>query len=179
MTDTAPAASSGTLIDTRGPRFSAALTAVLLLITVVLGLTGLSAAQIGDSWLLSSATVAERAADPAFLLLALISLLFLWGAVAGVKNHPYSKIFTALVKPRLKKPAEFEEAAPPTFAQAVGFLVTATGVVLHLIGIPLALPIVAGVTFVVAFLNASIGFCLGCQIYLALSRIGVIRTQAG
>lgn len=179
MNDTAPTAASGTLIDTRGPRFSAAITAVLLLITVVLGLTGLSAARSGDTWLISNATLGERAADPAFLLLALISLLFLWCAVAGVKNHPYSKIFTRLVKPRLKKAAEFEEAAPPTFAQAVGFLVTVIGVVLHLIGIPLALPIVAGVTFVVAFLNASIGFCLGCQIYLGLSRIGVIRTQAG
>jgi hypothetical protein len=46
--------------------------------------------------------------------------------------------------------------------------------VLHLAGVPWALPIAAGAAFVAAFLNAVFGLCLGCQLYLLLQRAGLI-----
>ena len=51
------------------------------------------------------------------------------------------------------------------------------GLVLHLVGVPWALPIAAAAAFVAAFLNAVFGFCLGCQLYLLLQRAGVVGRE--
>ena len=143
-------------IDPRGPRFTAGVTAALLLVTVVLGFGGLDLAAI--------------------LLLAALAAVFAWSAVAGVARHPFGLLFRALVRPRLAPPAELEDPRPPTFAQLVGFIVTGTGVVLGLVGLEFAVPIAASLAFVAAFLNAAFGYCLGCQIYLLLVRARLIRT---
>lgn len=143
-------------IDPRGPRFGAAITATLLLVTVVLAVAG--------------------AATAAFWLLVALTALFAWGAFAGIRRHPFGLLFGRFVRPRLAPPAELEDPRPPTFAQAVGFAVAATGVVLALLGVPFAVTIAAGAAFVAAFLNAAFDFCLGCQLYLLLVRARVIRT---
>ena len=157
-----PAATSGAVapdarqgIDPRGPRFTAGVTAALLLVTVVLGFGGLDLA--------------------ATLLLAALAAVFAWSAVAGVARHPFGLVFRALVRPRLAPPAELEDPRPPTFAQLVGFIVTGTGVVLGLVGLEFAVPIAASLAFVAAFLNAAFGYCLGCRIYLLLVRARLIR----
>ena len=51
--------------------------------------------------------------------------------------------------------------------------VTGVGLLLHLIGVPWALPTAAGMAFIAAFLNAVFGLCLGCQLYLLLQRVGL------
>jgi hypothetical protein len=144
-------------IDPRSPRFGAGITAVLLLADVFLALIGATTAA-------------------AVLLLAL-ALLFAWGAFAGIRRHPWGLLFRALVRPRLAPPAELEDPAPPTFAQGVGLLVTGVGLVLHITGVPAALPASAALAFVAAFLNAVFGYCLGCQLYLLLVRAGLIRRR--
>lgn len=152
-------------IDPRSPRFGAGITAVLLLITIALGLgTGVS-----------EGTLSQRALEPGFLLLAAITALFAWGAFAGVKRHPYGALYKAVLRPRLGPPAYLEEPEPPTFAQLVGFLVSVTGVVLHLLGVPFGLVIAAGVAFIAAFLNSVFGLCLGCEVYALLVRARIIR----
>lgn len=150
-------------IDPRGPRFSAGITAVLLAVDLVLGLVGFQ-------------TGAARLA--AWILLALIALMFLWGAVAGVQKHPYGALFRAVVRPRLAPPAELENPAPPTFAQLVGLIITGLGVILG-IWFPVIVVIAAALAFVAAFLNSVFGYCLGCQIYLLLVRAGLIRRGTG
>ncbi|MCU1523176.1 MAG: hypothetical protein JWO18_70 [Microbacteriaceae bacterium] len=152
-------------IDPRGPRFSAGITAVLLL--VVLGLAlGTAAAP--------PSTLAARAAQPAFILFAIITVLFGWGAFAGVQKHPYGWLFRKLVRPRLGAPGHLEDPRPPTFSQGVGLFVTLIGVVLHLAGVPLGLVIFAALAFVAAFLNSVFDYCFGCQIYLLLIRAGIL-----
>jgi hypothetical protein len=141
-----PASTRG--IDPRGPRFGAALTSLLLAATIVLALTG------------------QRTA--ALVLLAVIVALFALGATG--LPHPWSLLFAHVVRPRLRPPAETEDPAPPRFAQLVGFFIAGVGLVLGLVGVPWAVPVFAALAFVAAFLNASIGFCLGCQIYLLLLR---------
>ncbi|MFE7846415.1 DUF4395 domain-containing protein [Microbacterium sp. NPDC057407] len=161
-------------IDPRGPRFVAGITAVLLLVDVLLGLTGLSTAQTSTGgWALPSATLAERALDPAFLLLLVIALLFLWSVVSP-RTAPWGALYRTAVAPRLKPPTELEDPRPPRFAQGVGLFVTGIGLVLQLFGVPLALPIAAAMAFVAAFLNAAFGLCLGCQLYLVLQRAGLV-----
>lgn len=149
MSDPEPAG-----IDPRGPRFTAGITAVLLLVDAALGFGG-----------------AELAA---WVLLAAITALFAWGAFAGVRRHPFGVLFKRAVRPRLSPPDELEDPRPPTFAQGVGFAVTLVGVVLGAVGLPLAVPIAASFAFIAAFLNAVFGYCLGCQIYLLLVRARVI-----
>lgn len=141
-------------IDPRGPRFGAAITAVLLLLVIFLSLTGASVA--------------------ALVLLAALAALFAWGAFAGAGRHPYGLLFRRFVRPRLGPPAELEDAAPPTFAQGVGLLVSLAGVILGLLGLPVGLAVAAAVAFVAAFLNAVFDYCLGCQVYLLLVRAGVL-----
>ncbi len=145
---------NATGIDPRSPRFGAGITAVLLLVAIGLALAG--------------------AETPAIILFSALTLLFAWGAFAGVKRHPYGLLFTKLVRPRLKPPTELEDPIPPTFAQGVGFVITLIGVVVTLLGLPLALPIAAAFAFVAAFLNSVFAYCLGCQIYLLLVRAGVL-----
>jgi hypothetical protein len=143
-------------IDPRGPRFSAAITSVLLLAVVVLGVGGFDQAALA--------------------LLAVLAALFAWGAAAGVARHPFGALFRVLVRPRLAPPVELEDPRPPTFAQSVGFVVTVIGVVLGVLGVAAAVPVAAAAAFVAAFLNAAFGYCLGCQLYLLLVRARVIRT---
>jgi len=150
---------STTGIDPRGPRFGAAITAVLLLVTIGLAL--------------SDVTVG------ATVVFAYLAVAFAWGAFAGIQRHPYGFLFRKLIRPRLAPPTELEDPAPPTFAQGIGFAITLIGLVLHLVGVPYALVIAASLAFVAAFLNSVFAFCLGCQIYLLLARAGVLgRTGA-
>ncbi|PZQ88345.1 MAG: DUF4395 domain-containing protein [Leifsonia xyli] len=156
-----------TRIDPRGARLTATVTSVLLLVGVALGLVEGVAP-----------TLAERLVQPAFLLLVVLAAIFVWSAAAGVARNPWSLIFRRYVRPRLALPTEWEDAAPPTFAQGVGALVTLLGVVLHVAGVPYGLVVAAAAAFVAAFLNAAFGYCLGCQLYLLLVRAGLIRKAA-
>lgn len=156
-------------IDPRAPRFGAGITAILLILVLLLGL-GTAATP--------PATVGERAAEPAFILLAVIAALFAWGAFAGVARHPYGLLYRRLIRPRLSPPTELEDPRPPTFAQGVGLLVTVIGIVLALSGVPYGLVIAAAAAFVAAFLNSVFGYCLGCQLYLLLVRARVVGRTA-
>lgn len=153
-------------VDPRGPRFAATITTLLLLVATFLGL-------IGTSSTAASVSLAERALDPAFLLTLVIALLFLWSAVSPA-TAPWGVLFRRFVRSRLAPPAELEDPRPPRFAQGVGLFVVTIGLVLHLIGVPWALPIATAAAFLAAFLNAAFAFCLGCQIYLLLQRAGIL-----
>lgn len=138
-------------VDPRGPRFAAWVTSALLLVATFLGLIGSAAAVV---------------------IASIVAALFVWGVVSPA-TAPWSVLFRTVVRPRLAPPAELEDPRPPRFAQGVGLVVVALGLVLHLAGVPLALPIATAAAFIAAFLNAAFGFCLGCQLYLLLQRAGV------
>lgn len=145
-------------VDPRGPRFGAAITAVVLLVVIFLALVGASGA--------------------ALTLLALQTAVFAWGAFAGIGRHPYGLLFKKLVRPRLGAPEALEDPAPPTFAQGVGLFVAVIGVILGLAGVPAVVPIAAAAAFVAAFLNAAFDYCLGCQLYLLLVRARILGRSA-
>ncbi|MGK0716461.1 DUF4395 domain-containing protein [Leucobacter sp. W1153] len=167
---TRPARPQGA-IDPRGPRFGAAVTSVLLLIGVFLALIGVST---GGG--LGAASVSERALDPGFLVLALAAVLFVWSLVSA-RTQPIQALFRAAVQPRLSAPIDWEDPRPPRFAQGVGLFVVGVGLVFHLVGVPWALVIAGAAAFLAAALNAAVGFCLGCELYLLLTRAGVIRSK--
>lgn len=147
---------SKTQIDPRGPRFGAAITSILLLVDVYLSLD-------------------TKTFSASVSLLSIIVALFAIGAIFGNAKHPYGYLFKRLVRPLLAAPKELEDARLPKFAQAVGLLVSGIGLALGLAGIPLGLTIAAGAAFFAAFLNAVFNYCLGCQIWLGLARVGLIK----
>jgi hypothetical protein len=138
------------LIDSRGPRFGAAITTVVL--AVVLVTAGVSPAVAG--WLLLAQ-----------------ALVFAAGALAGLRYAPYGIAFRRLVRPRLGPPARTEPEAPPRFSQGVGLVFAVVGVIGFAAGLPVLGLVFAAFALAAAFLNAAFDFCLGCQMYLFIQRI--------
>lgn len=163
-------------LDPRGPRFGAAITSVLMLAVIYLSL---DPAIGSDQWSafapLSGSTFTPGASQFAFWIMAFAVSMFVIGSTLGPAKHPYSYLYKFAIRPMLKAPSELEDARPVRFAQLVGLIVTGSGLVLHLLAVPNALPIAAAAAFIAAFLNAAFAYCLGCQMYLGLKRLGVIR----
>jgi hypothetical protein len=137
-----------TQIDPRGPQFTAALTAVVL------------------------ATVLLLAPSPvAVALLAAQAVLFGIGATLGVQNTPHAWLFRSFVRPRLRPTTEWEDAAPPRFAQGVGLVFALVGLAGFLTGATVVGLVATGFALAAALLNAVFGFCLGCEVYLLGLRV--------
>lgn len=137
-------------IDSRGPRFGAAITTVVL--AVVLVTAGVSHLVAG--WLLLAQTV-----------------VFAVGALAGLSYAPYGVIFRRLVRPRIGPPAKTEPEAPPRFSQGVGMVFAGAGAIGFAAGVPVLGIVFAAFALAAAFLNAAFDVCLGCQLYLFIQRI--------
>lgn len=140
-TGTAPAG-----IDPRGPQFAASITVVVLVAILVLPT--------------AAATV----------LAAVQAALFAIGAVRGVQHTPHAWLFRTLVRPRLAPPTEWEDPAPPRFAQGVGLVFLGVALVGYLAGLTVLGQIAVGFALVAAVLNAVFRFCLGCEMYLLIKR---------
>ncbi|HEX5496743.1 MAG TPA: DUF4395 domain-containing protein [Mycobacteriales bacterium] len=131
-------------VDPRGLRVAAWVTTVVLAAVVL----------TGSGWLLLAQTG-----------------VFALGAFAGLRFAPYGVLYRRVIAPRLGPPGELEPAAPPRFAQLVGFVFAAVGTVGYLTGLT-GLGIVAtSLALAAAFLNAAFGLCLGCETYLLFRRI--------
>ena len=140
-------------IDPRGPQFAAGITSVVLLAILLLPTTA------------------------AVVVTAVQAVLFAVGATRGVRRTPYSWLFRTAVQPRLGRPQELEDPAPPRFAQAVGFVFTAVALAAFLVSAGTTnqaahtLGLVAiGFALIAALLNAVFRFCLGCELYLIIKR---------
>jgi hypothetical protein len=148
LSATRPQAAPATRIDPRGQQFAAAVTAVVL----------------GTVLLLAPSPIAVG-------LLGLQVVLFAIGAGLGVQHTPHAWVFRALVRPRLRPPAELEDPEPPRFAQAVGLAFAAVGLVAFLAGATLVGLVATGFALAAALLNAVFGLCLGCEMYLLIRRV--------
>jgi lipopolysaccharide export LptBFGC system permease protein LptF len=80
-------------------------------------------------------------------------------------------VYRALIRPRLAAPTELEDPRPARFAQLVGLILSGVGVILGLVGVTGAVPVAAAAVFIAAALNAVIGLCLGCELYLLGRRL--------
>ena len=127
------------MIDARGPRWSAGLTSIVLIIALL-------------------------TRSPFVIVLQLVQ--FGIGAFAGPPRSPYAWLYLRFVRPRLSSEFESEAVKPPQFAQLVGFifaLVATIGAFTHIW--PL-FTIATSFALFAAFLNAAFGYCLGCKVYL-------------
>jgi hypothetical protein len=130
-------------IDPRGARFAAGITTVVLAVVLI----------TGSAWLLGAQLA-----------------VFAIGALAGLRYAPYGVLFRRLIRPRLGPPARTEPEAPPRFAQGVGMVIAAVGVICYAAGATPAGIVFTALALAAAFLNAAFDICLGCQIYLFIQR---------
>jgi hypothetical protein len=138
-------------IDPRGPRFGAAITVAVLAAVLI----------TGNAWLLAGQAV-----------------VFAIGALAGLRYAPYGAVFRRLIRPRLGPPAHTEAEAPPRFAQGVGMIFAALGVLGYASGVTALGIACTALALVAAFLNAAFDLCLGCQVYLFVQRNLRVRPSA-
>ena len=136
------------LVDVRGPRFAAWVTAVVLAVALLLGSGVLVAAQ---------------------------AVVFAVGAFAGLRYAPYGAFFRLVVAARLGPVREREPEAPPRFAQLVGMVFAGVGAAGYLSGAMVLGAVATGLALVAALLNAATGFCLGCELYLIARRALPVR----
>jgi hypothetical protein len=138
-------------IDPRGPRFGAAITVAVLAAVLI----------TGSAWLLGAQV-----------------LVFAVGALAGLRYAPYGIVYRRLIRPRLGPPAHTEAEAPPRFAQGVGMVTAAVGVLGYATGATGVGIAFTALALAAAFLNAAFDFCLGCQAYLFIQRNLKVRPSA-
>ena len=131
-------------IDARGPRFSALLTTVVLAIALVTGSVWVAVFQ---------------------------AVVFAIGATKGPQFTPYAFIYRSLIKPRLKSPLRTEDVRPPKFAQSIGLAFAIVAIVGAATGSSVVFTVAVAAALAAAFLNAAFDFCLGCQVYLILTRL--------
>lgn len=131
------------LLDARGPRFGAVLTALVLAAILATGSLPLLLWQLG---------------------------VFALGAFAGPQRTPYAWVYRRLIKPRLGGDIPTEDTRPPQFAQIVGFLFALTATIALLLEATLLFEIATGFALAAAFLNAAFNYCLGCEMYLLIAR---------
>ena len=99
---------------------------------------------------------------------------FLARVLTGPKLSPLGRLASAVVAPRLGAPKPVP-GPPKRFAQAIGAALTTAGAVVafglgaHLAGDALFALLVAA-----AALESLAGLCVGCQLFAALMRIGLI-----
>jgi hypothetical protein len=140
--------SQPTQVDPRGLRVVAGLTAAVLVLVLAIP------------------------SEPVrIVLLAVQVAVFAIAAFVSLGASPWALVFSKLVRPRIGPPSELEDARPPRFAQLVGLAFTTVALVSLLAGATTVALVATAFALVAALLNAVVGLCLGCEMYLALRRL--------
>jgi hypothetical protein len=138
-------------IDPRGHRFNAVPTALVIVAAI---LTAGPLPRVATS------------------LVVFQLIVFVIGGFYNLSASPYAQFFKRVIRPRIGPPSEWEDAAPPAFSQVVGAIfLGATVVALLIPGGTAAAYVALSLALVAALLNATVGLCLGCELYLLLQRL--------
>ncbi|MEI6038583.1 MAG: DUF4395 domain-containing protein [Actinomycetes bacterium] len=131
------------LIDPRGPRVSASITLVLLIVAFLTHST---------------------------LLIFIQLIQFAVGGFISLKKSPYGLIYRMIIQPRLSKNFIAEDIRGPQFAQKIGFLLAVLATIGGVAKINLLFSIPVIFAIIASFLNAIFDYCLGCEIHLLITR---------
>lgn len=139
---------SPVLIDARGPRFSAGMTAV------VTGTALVFQGPVGVG------------------LVALQAAVFAIATVRGVVHSPWAWAFR-IVRARRGwgPPTELEDARPPRFSQLCGLVVLVVALGFFVGGLPAIGWVAVGLVLALSTTLAVSGVCLGCELYLLGARV--------
>lgn len=127
----------------------------LTAVTVVLAVT------VGHSWLWLSAVLAYG---------------FLARVLAGPTLSPLGQLATRVIAPRLG-PEKLVAGSPKRFAQAMGATMTVAAVVALGLGADTVTLVLLGLVIVAATLESVFAYCLGCQVFAILMRVGLVPEE--
>lgn len=107
-----------------------------------------------------------------------LALGFLARVLTGPTLSPLGQLATRVIAPALPVDAKLVPGPPKRFAQGIGATLSVVAAVAHFGfgATTLALVLVALIT-VAATLESAFGFCLGCQAFALLMRVGVIPAE--
>jgi hypothetical protein len=97
-----------------------------------------------------------------------------WARVlTGPKLSPLAQLATKVVAPRLGEPKQV--AGPPKrFAQGLGAAITTLGVIALALGGMTVTTVLLAMLVAAATLESVFAVCVGCQIFAALMRVGIV-----
>jgi uncharacterized protein DUF4395 len=101
-----------------------------------------------------------------------------WARVlTGPTLSPLGRLASGVIAPRLGAP-KYVAGPPKRFAQGMGAAFTTSAAVLALgFGLTTAADALTGLLVVAATLESVFAFCLGCQVFAVLMRVGVIPEE--
>jgi Domain of unknown function (DUF4395) len=103
---------------------------------------------------------------------------FLARVLTGPTLSPLGQLATRVLAPRIGH-AKLVPGPPKRFAQAMGTVMSLTALVLHFgFGFDGAAEVFVGLITAAAILESGFAYCLGCKVFAALMRIGVIPASA-
>ena len=98
--------------------------------------------------------------------------VFVIGGFVNLQSSPYARFFSRFIRPRIGPPAAWEDAAPPAFSQVVGTVFLGVTVIGLLIpGATVVAYAGLSLALVASLLNATVGLCVGCELYVLLQRL--------
>lgn len=130
--------------------------ALLSVTTLVLSVTA------GHAWLWISAALAYG---------------FLARVLTGPKLSPLGQLATRVLAPQIGH-EKLVPGPPKRFAQGMGATMTVAAVALLALGHPLGTQVFLALIVVAATLESVFAICLGCHVFAALMRVGLIPESA-
>jgi len=108
------------------------------------------------------------------LLLVPLTYGFVARVLAGPRYSPWALVAGRVVVPRLGLTRRPVPGPPKRFAQGIGATLAVAASVFFLAGATTAATVLVGLVVVAASLEATLGLCIGCRMFGALTRAGVI-----
>ena len=100
---------------------------------------------------------------------------FVARVASGPTLSPLGQFVTRVVTPRTGLTERNVPGPPKRFAQAIGAVLSVSAAVAYFgFGSTFAARMLAGAILVAASLEAGFGYCLGCRIFAALMRVGLV-----
>ena len=109
------------------------------------------------------------------LLLGLLCYGFLARVASGPKLSPLGRFATKIVAPRLERFSRLVPGKPKRFAQGIGAVFTSAALILSGFGFSEASLILMAALAFFATLEAVLAFCVGCQLFAVLMKIGFLN----
>ena len=108
---------------------------------------------------------------------ALLAAGFVARVLTGPTLSPLGRLATQVIAPRLGEP-KMVPGPPKRFAQAVGAVVTSAATIATAVGATGLAQMLLGLIIVAAGLESIFAFCIGCVVFAALMRAGVVPEKA-
>ncbi|MCL5048692.1 MAG: DUF4395 domain-containing protein [Firmicutes bacterium] len=111
------------------------------------------------------------------LLLGLLCYGFLARVTSGPKFSPLGRFATKIIAPRMSRFSRIVPGKPKRFAQGIGAVFTSAALILAGLGFLQASVVLIAILAFFASMEAVLAFCVGCQLFALLMKVGVLNSD--